>query len=41
MTRPLVAAVCGLLLVLALGTLVAPLLTCSAGCGHYEREMGR
>ena len=28
-------------LVLALGHLVSPLLTCSAGCGHYEQEMRR
>ena len=44
MTRPLKTALsitaCALL-VLALGHVLAPLLTCSAGCGHYEQEMGR
>ena len=44
MTRPLrsalAVAACAVL-VLALGHLVAPLLTCSAGCGHYAMEGGR
>ena len=44
MTRPLLSALavaaCALL-VLAVGHLVAPLLTCSAGCAYHEQEMGR
>ena len=44
MTRPLrsalAVAACAVL-VLAVGHLVAPLLTCSAGCEHYEQEMRR
>jgi len=44
MTRPLrsalAVAACAAL-VLALGHLLAPLLTCAAGCHHYAQEMGR
>jgi hypothetical protein len=44
MTRPLTTALAITLcaaLVLALGHLLAPLLTCAAGCHHYAQEMGR
>ena len=44
MTRPLTTALAVTLcaaLVLALGHLLAPLLTCAAGCHHDEQEMGR
>lgn len=44
MTRPLSTALiltaCALL-VLAVGHLVAPLLTCSAGCAYHAMEGGR
>jgi hypothetical protein len=44
MTRPLTTALAITLcaaLVLALGHVLAPLLTCAAGCHHYAQEMGR
>lgn len=44
MTRPLLSALAvaaRAVLVLALGHLVAPLLTCSAGCEHHAMERGR